>query len=175
MAPRNDSTDESLAYPDDSQDRGDLPGELLGEDLTEPQPYDVAPDEAEAEELTNGSTQIPLEGDVPVDDPAQLAAAESVAQRARSSRPVRRTATTEVARKGGATPRSRTPRAAGPRRTGPIQFAGESVEELKKVVWPTWPTVQQFFWAVLVFVLVVITYVGLLDLGFGWVLLKLFG
>ncbi len=67
------------------------------------------------------------------------------------------------------------PPAVAARPTGPVQFAAESVEELKKVVWPTWSQVQQYFWAVLVFVLIVIAYVGLLDLGFGWLLLKLFG
>ncbi|MDO5533712.1 MAG: preprotein translocase subunit SecE [Propionibacteriaceae bacterium] len=179
MAPRDDSA-ESLASPDD---RENLPGELLGEELVDPEPYAVAPDEAEAEELD--STQPVTEqaaSDAPeVDDPAQLAAAESVAQRARSSRPVRKGAATAsagagTAPKGGATAsRSRRSTDVADRPAGPVQFVGESVEELKKVIWPTWSQVQQYFWAVLVFVLIVIAYVGLLDLGFGWLLLRLFG
>ena len=174
MAPNEDSN-ESLASPDD---RDDLPGELLGEDLVEPEPYLLSADETEAEELDATAPVTPTEGDaVAVDDPAQLAAAETVAQRARSSRPTRKGALEPTPAKGTATP-ARKRGGAQPvavRRTGPVQFAGESVEELKKVVWPTWTQVQQYFWAVLVFVLIVIAYVGVLDLGFGWVTLKLFG
>ena len=175
MAPNDDSR-ESVANPDDPQN---LPGELLGEDLIEPEPYEVAADETEAEELEAADeAPVPAEDDtVEVDDPAQLAAAESVAQRARSSRPVRKSAAVATtAAKGAPTPaRRRSAQAVVDKPTGPVQFVGESVEELKKVVWPTWSQVQQYFWAVLVFVLIVITYVGLLDLGFGWVMLKLFG
>ena len=42
-------------------------------------------------------------------------------------------------------------------------------------MWPTWSQVTSYFWAVLVFVLVIIAYVSLLDLGLGAALLKLFG
>lgn len=172
MAPRTGSDDESLAYPDDPADRDNLPGELLGEELTDPGAYEVAADEAEAEELADET----LAGsDDEVSDPEQLAAAESAAVQARSSRPVRRAAAAETAKKGVATPRARSAQAVAERPVGPIRFAQESAEELKKVVWPTWPQVQQYFWAVLVFVLVIITFVGLLDLGLGWALLKLFG
>ena len=173
MAPRTGSDDESSAYPDDPADRDNLPGELLGEELTDPGAYAVAPDEAEAEELDDVTGVI--SGETGVSDPAQLAAAEGAAVQARSSRPVRRTAAAETAKKGVATPRARSAQAVAERPVGPIRFAAESAEELKKVVWPTWPQVQQYFWAVLVFVLVIIAFVGLLDLGLGWALLKLFG
>ena len=176
MVPSDDSR-ESLASPDDHVDEN-LPGEMLGEDLVEPAAYEVAPDETEAEELDAGEASVPGEDDqVDVDDPDQLAAAETLAQRARSSRPVRKGSEPVTPAKGTATPsRGRGgAKAVAVRRTGPIQFGAESVEELKKVVWPTWTQVQQYFWAVLVFVLIVITYVGLLDLGFGWITLKLFG
>ena len=175
MAPNDDSR-ESLEFPDDPADEN-LPGELLGEDLVEPTAYEVAPDETEAEELNADQAFAPAGDEVEVDDPAQLAAAETLAQRARSSRPTRKGALEPTPAKGTATP-ARKRGGAQPvavRRTGPVQFAGESVEELKKVVWPTWTQVQQYFWAVLVFVLIVIAYVGVLDLGFGWVTLKLFG
>jgi len=193
VAPSDDSN-ESVATPDDPQD---LPGELLGEDLVEPEPYEVAADETEAEELdqsgVTGQTVADEDAPVEIDDPAQLSAAETVAQKARSSRPVRSgdtaaqkarssrpvrksTVASTTTPKGAPTPaRKRGSQAVADRPSGPIEFVGESVEELKKVVWPTWSQVQQYFWAVLVFVLIVITYVGLLDLGFGWVLLKLFG
>lgn len=172
MAPSDDSR-ESVANPDDPEN---LPGELLGEELVEPEAYEIAADETEAEELaTAGPVTADNDDTVEVDDPAQLAQAESVAQKARSSRPVRKGAATTVAKGAPTTARKRSAQAVTDRPTGPVQFVGESVEQLKKVVWPTWSQVQQYFWAVLVFVLIVITYVGLLDLGFGWVMLKLFG
>ena len=171
MAPSEDSN-ESVAHPDDPEN---LPGELLGEHLIEPDAYEVAADEAEAEELDPADV-TGLTDDADVADPAQLAAAETVAQQARSSRPVRKNAAASTAGKSTPTPaRRRGPQAVAERPSGPVQFARESVDELKKVVWPTWSQVQQYFWAVLVFVLIVIAYVGVLDLGFGWVMLKLFG
>ena len=57
----------------------------------------------------------------------------------------------------------------------PAEFVRQSAGELKKVVWPTWSQVSAYFWAVLVFVLVIIAYVSGLDLGFGALLLKMFG
>lgn len=57
----------------------------------------------------------------------------------------------------------------------PAQFAAQSVAELKRVVWPTWPETASMFSAVLIFVLIMIAIVGLLDFGFGWGLLKLLG
>lgn len=177
MAHRYDSDDESSVQPHDPSDRENLPGELLGEDLTEPEPYRVSDDEVEAEELLAAEAEVAEQPDATgptVDDSGQLVAAESVAQRARTSRPTRRQPATTDA-KGTATPRVRQHHSASARRSNPVQFAGESVEELKKVVWPNWPTVQQYFGAVLVFVLFVIAYVGLIDLGLGAALLRLFG
>jgi len=164
----SNSPEESLASPDE-----DLPGELLGHDLTEPAAYEVTPDETEAEELD--AAPVPGPADDVVDDPAQLEAAETVAARARSSRPVRRAAA-PVEKKAAPTRRRATvtARAAGPERTTPAKFVGESVEELKKVVWPTWPQVRQYYVVVLVFVLAIMAFVSLLDLAFGWALLKLF-
>ena len=63
----------------------------------------------------------------------------------------------------------------GSERSTPTQFVGESIGELRKVVWPTGTQLQQYFVVVLVFVLFVMTFVSLLDLGFGWVILKVFG
>ena len=105
---------------------------------------------------------------------APVEQAESVAALARSSRPRRRDA--EVVEKAAPTPRRRAPRAeTKPKRTTPAQFMRESVDELKKVVWPTSNQVRQYFVVVLIFVLFIIAYVSVLDLGFGAALLKLFG
>ncbi|PWJ55487.1 preprotein translocase subunit SecE [Quadrisphaera granulorum] len=68
--------------------------------------------------------------------------------------------------------------AATSRRGGPfarlLVFLREVVGELKKVVYPTRDELVTYTSVVLVFVAVVMTYVSLLDLGFGrlvfWVL-----
>ena len=52
-------------------------------------------------------------------------------------------------------------------RTSPATFYRQVVAELRKVVWPTRQQLITYFWVVLVFVVVVMTFVSLLDLGFG--------
>ncbi|GAA1432800.1 hypothetical protein GCM10009616_23220 [Microlunatus lacustris] len=75
--------------------------------------------------------------------------------------------------KGEATPsRDRRPEKA--RRTGPAGFVKESVGELRKVVYPTGQQLLNYFVVVLVFVLFVIAYVSLLDLGMGWAIFRVF-
>ena len=46
--------------------------------------------------------------------------------------------------------------------------------ELRKVVWPTRQQLITYFWVVLVFVVVVMTCVSLLDLGFGKLAFEIF-
>jgi preprotein translocase subunit SecE len=75
--------------------------------------------------------------------------------------------------KGRPTP-SRRGDVAKKERTGPIKFVRESIGELRKVVYPTGQQVIQYFVVVLVFVLFVIAYVSLLDLGLGAALFKIF-
>ena len=53
------------------------------------------------------------------------------------------------------------------KRTSPITFYRQIIAELRKVVWPTRPQVVNYFWVVLVFVLVMMAIVALLDYGFG--------
>jgi preprotein translocase subunit SecE len=65
-------------------------------------------------------------------------------------------------------------RPAKPTRTGPVTFVRESVGELRKVVYPTGQQLVNYFVVVLVFVLFVIAYVSLLDLGLGWAIFKVF-
>lgn len=64
------------------------------------------------------------------------------------------------------------------RRGNPIArlslFLRQVVAELRKVVWPTRPQLITYFWVVLVFVIVVMTLVSLLDLGFGKLAFALF-
>ena len=169
MASRNDPSEESLASPDEPGGDENLPGEMLAEDLTDPGAYDVSSDEDEAEELeaeVGGSD----DDAIVVDDTDQLAAAQTVADRARSSRPKRKSPSSGSHHHTHEGHPSSTPQ-----RTTPARFVRQSADELKKVTWPTWPQVQQLFWAVLVLVLFVIAFVVSLDTLFGWVLLKLFG
>jgi preprotein translocase subunit SecE len=60
-------------------------------------------------------------------------------------------------------------------RTSPITFYRQVVAELRKVVWPTQQQLVTYLIVVLVFVLVMIAYVSVLDLGFGKAVFKVFG
>jgi preprotein translocase subunit SecE len=59
-------------------------------------------------------------------------------------------------------------------RTSPATFYRQVVAELRKVVWPTRQQLITYFWVVLVFVIVVMTLVSLLDLGFGKAVFAIF-
>lgn len=59
-------------------------------------------------------------------------------------------------------------------RTNPADFLRQVVAELRKVVWPTREQLITYFWVVLVFVLVVMTFVGLLDLALGKLVFEIF-
>ena len=52
-------------------------------------------------------------------------------------------------------------------RTSPAAFLRQVIAELRKVVWPTQKQLGTYFVVVLVFVIVMVTLVSLLDLGFG--------
>lgn len=160
----------------------DVPGELLADShLVDPGEYEIAADETEAEELTDVEPEpdedVVEDPEQLVEDPEQLDEAEAVAAVAASSRPVRKVVRTgEVAPKDRATPRRRGSTAVVERkRTTPLQFTKESAAELRKVIWPTWDQLRQYFVAVLIFVLLIIAFVGGLDLLFGQLLLKALG
>ena len=59
-------------------------------------------------------------------------------------------------------------------RTSPATFYRQVVAELRKVVWPSRQQLITHFWVVLVFVVVVMTFVSLLDLGFGKAVFAIF-
>ena len=61
-----------------------------------------------------------------------------------------------------------------PKRTSPATFYRQVVAELRKVVWPTQEQLVTYFLVVMVFVLVVMTIVSLLDLGFGKLVFEIF-
>jgi len=110
---------------------------------------------------------------------ALLTEAEQVAASVAMSRPTRKAATaTDTIDDGKGRPTPKQQRAAKTREhkhAGPIQFIKESIEELRKVNWPTLDTWQQYFIVVLVFVVIIIAIVSLLDYFFGWALLAIFG
>lgn len=56
-----------------------------------------------------------------------------------------------------------------------VLFVREVIAELKKVVRPTRNELWTYFVAVLVFVLIIMAFVGLLDLSFGRLVLWVFG
>jgi preprotein translocase subunit SecE len=134
-----------------------------------------------ADDKDEAAADVPADpdlGDAELDD-VELTESEKVAVAAAQARPTRKAAkAVESSRsgKGRATKkRSQGDEPEKKKRTTPAQFVREAIAELKKVVWPTWPQLQQYFVVVLVFVLIMITYVFFLDLGLGAAILKIFG
>ena len=75
------------------------------------------------------------------------------------------------ARRRAATPAPPRPKDA---RTSPAQFVREVRSELRKVAWPSRSETINYSIIVLVAVILLTTYVAILDYGFGDLLLKLF-
>ena len=100
-------------------------------------------------------------------EPAGVAAAASgaKAKTAQARRP---------ARAPKRAPTNKRDQPAKPERTTPLKFVRQSIGELRKVVYPTGQQLINYFIVVLVFVLFVIAYVSLLDLGLGWVIFRIF-
>lgn len=164
------------------------PGPAADEDAAEPDgvpdiSLDEQPDELAGELVDEVTPDSADPADMVIDDEARLADAEQVAAAAVSTRPVRRNAPVKrvpVDKSAeGIKTRSRAEATKsvdhGKKRTTPGEFVEQSVGELRKVIWPTGDQLRQYFIVVLVFVLFIMTYVGLLDLLFGWGLLKLLG
>jgi preprotein translocase subunit SecE len=61
-----------------------------------------------------------------------------------------------------------------PVRTGPVTFYRQVIAELRKVVYPTREQLITYFFVVLVFVVVMMTLVSLLDLGFAKLVYSIF-
>jgi preprotein translocase subunit SecE len=80
---------------------------------------------------------------------------------------------TRRTKKDKATPKQKKD-AAEHHRTGPVTFVQQSVAELRKVVYPTGPQLANYFVVVLIFVLFIIAYVSLLDLGIGAAVFRIF-
>jgi preprotein translocase subunit SecE len=106
------------------------------------------------------------DGDAKVLEPAGVAATAAGGAKT-SERPAARTP------KGTPTSKRDQPAKREPRTT-PVRFVRQSVGELRKVVYPTGEQLIKYFVVVLVFVLFIIGYVSLLDLGLGAGIFKLF-
>ena len=99
--------------------------------------------------------------------------ADESADRASKAGEVESTGRSGRAKKDKATPKQKRD-AAEHHRTGPVTFVQQSVAELRKVVYPTGPQLANYFVVVLIFVLFIIAYVSLLDLGIGAAVFRIF-
>jgi preprotein translocase subunit SecE len=119
------------------------------------------------EEDPSGDAQGPTDnGAAKVLEPAGVAATTTGSRTgARGRAPARTHKTTATAKRD---------QPVKPERTTPLKFVRQSVGELRKVVYPTGQQLINYFIVVLVFVLFVIAYVSLLDLGFGAAIFRIF-
>jgi preprotein translocase subunit SecE len=183
---RTGSSTESVAAsaPNDSGEVGGTPERpVLAEsedELDENEPADDEPveDDPDAGEPVDEFDEIVRDADVAetehpdgahggakVLEPAGVGAT-AAGSTAAGKRPLARTP------KG--TPTAKRDQVAKPERTTPIKFVRQSIGELRKVVYPTGQQLVNYFIVVLVFVLFVIAYVSLLDLGFGAAIFRIF-
>lgn len=150
--------------------RASDPASVADPDLGEGELAPIEQDELVAI-LGDDSLELDAERDEREPEPAALG----------SRRPTRKASTEAVAepqaqrrnKKEAPTPKQRREADEEPRTTPP-EFVKQSVGELRKVVWPTAEQVRGYFVVVLVFVLFIIAFVSVLDLVFGWTLLKVF-
>jgi preprotein translocase subunit SecE len=123
------------------------------------------PDVADLDGHRHGDGASDRESDNDALEPVPAGAVGREVGRTRERRPAPRT-------KGAPTPSRNRPDKQG--RTGPVTFVRESVGELRKVVYPTGQQLGNYFVVVLVFVLFIIAFVSLLDLGLGKLVFTLF-
>jgi preprotein translocase subunit SecE len=68
-----------------------------------------------------------------------------------------------------------TPRSAGGRGGKPTRFVRESISELRKVLWPSRHELVTYSIVVIIFVVIMVSIVAGLDIGFARLTLLLFG
>ena len=154
-----------LAHSEDELDDDELDDEPVEDDPDAGEPADQFDDIVRDADVAETDDLDGEHGDSKVLEPAGVAAtaAGSTAAGKRS-----------LARTPKATPTAKRDQVAKPERTTPIKFVRQSIGELRKVVYPTGQQLVNYFIVVLVFVLFVIAYVSLLDLGFGAVIFRIF-
>jgi preprotein translocase subunit SecE len=137
-------------------------------DIAEPiNEVDVADEDTDAAEGDQVADELNGDSDAKVLEPAGVGASAAAAKEA-----VARTGRAGRAPKSAPTTKRDQP--VKRERTSPVKFVKQSVGELRKVVYPTGEQLIKYFVVVLVFVLFVIAYVSLLDLGFGAAIFKIF-
>jgi preprotein translocase subunit SecE len=148
-----------LAGSDDELDDDDeLPDELAEDDPDADEPVD------EFDEIVRDADGAESDGEhvlEPAGVAATAAGSTAAGSRARARTPK-------------AVPTAKRDQVAKPERTTPVKFVRQSIGELRKVVYPTGQQLVNYFIVVLVFVLFVIAYVSLLDLGFGAAIFRIF-
>ena len=153
------------AEPTDATDEptADQPGEASAADkLADPEPAD---DERGTED-PHGDAHGPTDnGAAKVLEPAGVAATTTGSAGAHGQTPARTPKTAAPAKRDQPVKRER---------TTPLKFVRQSIGELRKVVYPTGQQLINYFIVVLVFVLFVIAYVSLLDLGLGAAIFRIF-
>jgi preprotein translocase subunit SecE len=140
--------DKDEATPSDPSSDADLPAELAGSDASDT--GRVEDDELEPAELEPAGVGASAGGSTAVPLPRKAAPQP----------------------KG--TPTAKRDVAPSEKRTTPVAFVKQSVGELRKVVYPTGQQLGNYFLVVLVFVLFVIAFVSLLDLGIGKLVFAIF-
>ena len=154
--------------------------DLQGDDLTE---EDSEDDESvdEFDEIVRNSG-VAASDDDPDGEPGERSG-DGDAREAKVLEPAGVVATTAGGKAAAQRTPARTPKDAATakrdrpekrERTTPVKFVRQSVGELRKVVYPTGQQLINYFIVVLVFVLFVIAYVSLLDLGLGAAIFRLF-
>jgi preprotein translocase subunit SecE len=147
----------------------------LGAEADEDLPDNDGLDEAESyEDESDEDDSAGLATEELTDPEADESNGELVAVGAPTDRSVAKArGSSRVEKKGKATPKQH-PSARAGGRTTPVTLVKESVAELRKVVYPTGQQLGNYFVVVLIFVLFIIAIVSLLDLAFGWAILKVF-
>ena len=134
-------------------------------------------DEAAASEPVSDDADLPAElagatDEEPTDDELEPAELEPVGAGVGAG--ATRSASRKAAPSPKGTPTARRDATPDERRTSPATFVRQSVGELRKVVYPTGQQLGNYFVVVLVFVLFIIAFVSLLDLGLGKLVFALF-
>ena len=156
------------------------PDELEDDDLIEEDPEDAKPGDEFDEIMRNSGVE--RADDDPDEEPPELSE-DGESGKAKVLEPAGVAATTAGGKGAAERAPARSPKGAATakrdqpakrERTTPVKFVRQSVGELRKVVYPTGQQLINYFIVVLVFVLFVIAYVSLLDLGLGTAIFRIF-
>ena len=175
----------SASAPNDSGEVGGSPeAPMLGGPEDEPGDGGLTEDDPEDPEPADEFDEIVRNSGVgESEDPDGETSANGRSEDAKVLQPAGVAATAASAKAAAKRAPGRTPKGAATaqrdqpvkrERTTPIRFVRQSIGELRKVVYPTGQQLINYFIVVLVFVLFVIAYVSLLDLGFGAAIFRIF-